>query len=62
VKKKTTSKKESLKAKDKKADEKPKDSEKEEADKTYHTGDTIEMKIDMEKIKKGKDQLGLFDD
>ncbi len=28
----------------------------------YHPGDTIEMKIDLSKLKKGKNQLGLFDD
>jgi topoisomerase IV subunit A len=28
----------------------------------YHTGDSIELKIDLSKIKKGKNQLGLFDD
>jgi topoisomerase-4 subunit A len=32
------------------------------SDETFHAGDTIEMKIDLDKIKKGRDQLGLFDD
>lgn len=32
-----------------------------EDDTTYHAGDSVEMKIDLDKIKKGKDQLGLFD-
>ena len=31
-------------------------------DKTFHPGDTVEMKIDLEKIKKDRDQLDLFDD
>lgn len=62
VKEKPASKIEAGKPKDKKSEEKPKDSEKEKAGNTYHAGDTIEMKIDMNKIKKGKDQLGLFDD
>jgi len=35
---------------------------KEEEDTGYHSGDTIEMKIDVEKIKKDKPQLGLFDE
>ncbi len=33
-----------------------------EAGNGYHPGDTIEMKIDLSKIKKDKDQLNLFDD
>jgi topoisomerase-4 subunit A len=28
----------------------------------YYAGDTIEMKVDLQKLKKNKDQLGLFDD
>ncbi len=31
-------------------------------DEIFHSGDTVEMKIDLEKIKRKKDQLGLFDD
>lgn len=34
----------------------------EQEDERYHAGDTIEMKVDMDKIQKRKDQLGLFDD
>ena len=33
-----------------------------EEDAGFHSGDTIEMKIDFEKLKNKKDQLGLFDE
>jgi topoisomerase IV subunit A len=36
--------------------------ESDESENGYHAGDTIEMKIDLQKLKKNKDQLGLFDD
>jgi topoisomerase-4 subunit A len=39
-----------------------KKSKEEKHDEGFHSGDTIEMKIDMEQLKKKKDQLGLFDD
>lgn len=51
------------------APKKPKQTANKSTDKTvqgpdsgYHAGDTIEMKIDLSKIKKDKNQLGLFDD
>jgi topoisomerase-4 subunit A len=28
----------------------------------FHAGDTVDMKIDLSKLKKGRDQLGLFDE
>jgi hypothetical protein len=28
----------------------------------FHSGDTVDMKIDLSKLKKGRDQLGLFDE
>ncbi|MDZ7604155.1 MAG: DNA gyrase/topoisomerase IV subunit A [Cyclobacteriaceae bacterium] len=41
---------------------KQEDSESDGPENGYHAGDTIEMKIDLQKLKKNKDQLGLFDD
>ena len=35
---------------------------KQKEDEGFHTGDTIDMKIDLNKIKNKKDQLGLFDE
>jgi topoisomerase-4 subunit A len=51
------------KKKDKKktGEKKPKNI-KDEQDPGYHPGDTIEMKIDLDKIKKDRDQLDLFDE
>ncbi len=43
-------------------EKKDKEAERKIHDEGFHTGDTIEMKIDLEKLKKKKDQLGLFDD
>ena len=39
-----------------------KEKEKEKQDETFHSGDTVEMKIDMDEVKKKRDQLDLFDD
>ena len=39
-----------------------KKSKKEKHEESFHSGDTIEMKIDMEQIKKKRDQLDLFDE
>jgi topoisomerase-4 subunit A len=39
-----------------------KKADQEEDDNGYHSGDTIDMKVDLNKIKEGKDQLGLFDE
>ncbi|MCK5704845.1 MAG: DNA gyrase/topoisomerase IV subunit A, partial [Cyclobacteriaceae bacterium] len=36
--------------------------EKEKQDEIYHSGDSVEMKIDMDEVKKKRDQLDLFDD
>lgn len=44
------------------AKEHPKEESAQEKENGYHPGDTIEMKIDLSKLKKGKNQLGLFDD
>ncbi|MCK5700814.1 MAG: hypothetical protein KAI29_06665, partial [Cyclobacteriaceae bacterium] len=38
------------------------DSAEKQEDTSFHSGDTLEMEIDMDKIKKKRDQLGLFDD
>jgi len=46
----------------KKTDEKKPKNIKDEQDPGYHPGDTIEMKIDLDKIKKDRDQLDLFDE
>lgn len=43
-------------------DQDEKEPQEEIEDNGFHTGDTIEMKIDIDKIKGKKDQLGLFDD
>ncbi len=40
----------------------PTKEQKEQKGEGFHSGDTVEMKIDLDKIKKNKDQLGLFDE
>ena len=47
---------------EKEEEKKGKEKENKAPEDGFHTGDTVEMKIDLEKLKKKKDQLGLFDD